>query len=801
MQNQKGNAVQDSGFVRWFSELNKNSVDVAGGKGSNLSEIYNLKIPVPPGFVVTAQAYNYFLEKADLKLKIKEILDGINHDDMQHLDEATEKIRKMILDSEIPKDMRKEIIEAYEDLAGDKDTPVYELLRRIPEHIFVAVRSSATSGDSEEASFAGQQDSFLNVKGTENLIEAIKKCFASLFTSRATYYLKKKGFNHEKTNMAVIVQKMVDSDKSGVIFSKDPSYKNDNIIIEAVFGLGVGIVSGRITPDKYVVSREFEIVDRKISNKKIALTRNAGGEEVEIKLTKEKSLSAVLDNMEIKRLAELALHIESHYGKPQDIEFAIEGKNVFIVHNRIITTIGNRIENESVEKVNGEEIFSGLAASPGIASGKVRIVKTFDDFRKIQSGDVIVTKVTNPGMVVVMQKASAIVTDEGGLTSHATIVSREMGIPCVVGTENATSILNDGDLITVDGFSGKIYLGKTEETKKKEVDEVKVETKTKLKIIIDLPHASERASKTGLKSVGLLRIEGIISESGKHVNYFLHHKKFDEYEKLIYSGVHEIAKHFDELWVRTSDVRSDEFQNLEGAPTEKEANPMLGNHGIRYGLKHPELLKSELNALKKISSEGKKIGVMIPQVINVDELKKTKEYLKEIEFNDAKIGIMIETPAAVQLIKDFCMEGIDFVSFGTNDLTQYMLAVDRGNHDVQHLYDEMNPAILYQLEYVMRIARRNGVETSICGQAGSKKEMVKFLVEKGIDSISVNADAAKEIGEYIAELERTDKNIEDGKVELKLIEDPMPVEDLQDDDDNMGKEESEKINEEVNLGL
>ncbi|MEK6760625.1 MAG: putative PEP-binding protein, partial [Nanoarchaeota archaeon] len=218
-------------------------------------------------------------------------------------------------------------------------------------------------------------------------------------------------------------------------------------------------------------------------------------------------------------------------------------------------------------------------------------------------------------------------------------------------------------------------------------------------------------------------------------------------------------------------------------------------------LKHPELLKAELTALKKVSSEGKKIGVMMPQVISIDELKRTKEYLKEIGFDNAKVGVMIETPAAVQLIKDFCMEGIDFVSFGTNDLTQYMLAIDRGNEDVQDLYNEMNPAILYQLEYVIRVAKRNNVETSICGQAGSKKEMVKFLVEKGIDSISVNADAAKEIGDYIAELERTDKNIEDKKVELKIPKELMPVEDLQDDDDNMEKEQTEKINEEINLGL
>ena len=797
----KGGVIPDSGFVRWFSELNKDSIAVAGGKGANLGEMYNFKIPVPPGFVVTAQAYDFFIEKAGLKNKIKEMLDEINYEDTKQLDEITKKVRRLIVDSDFPGEMRKEIVGAYEDLAGDKDAPVYELLKRIPEHIFVAVRSSATAEDLEDASFAGQQDSFLNIKGTENLIEAIKKCFASLFTSRATYYRHKKGFKHEETSLAVVIQKMVDSDKSGVIFSKDPSYNNDNVIIEAVFGLGVGIVSGMITPDKYIVSREFEIVDRKISDKKIALTRNAGGEEKEVGLTNEKSLSAVLNNIEIKKLSELALRLEEHYHKPQDIEFAIEGKDIFIVQTRAITTMEKRFELKDVEQIKGEAILSGLAASPGVASGKVKIVHTLDDLQKIQAGDVLVTKMTNPDMVVTMQKSSAIVTDEGGLTAHAAIVSREMGIPCIVGTREATKKLKDGEIVTVDGFNGKVYAGKVGETKKKEVHEVIANTRTKLKVMVDLPGFAERASKTGLKSVGLLRIEGIISESGKHPNYFLQHKNFEDYENVIYRGVHAIAKYFDEIWVRTSDIRSDEFQNLEGAPEEKEANPMLGNHGIRYSLKNPELLKAELTALKKVSSEGKKIGVMMPQVISVDELKKTKEYLKEIGFDDAKIGVMIETPAAVQMIKDFCLEGIDFISFGTNDLTQYMLAIDRGNPEVQNLYDEMNPAILYQLEYVIRVAARNGVETSICGQAGSKKEMVKFLVEKGIDSISVNADAAKEIGDYIAELERTDKNIEDKKVELKLIEEPMPIEELQDDDDEMGKGPAEKLVEEINLGL
>ena len=544
---------------------------------------------------------------------------------------------------------------------------------------------------------------------------------------------------------------MVDSDKSGVIFSKDPTSKDGNVIIEAVYGLGTGIVSGKITPDKYIISPELEILDKKIADKKIAVTRNSAGKEIDVNLPPERSLAQVLKNHEIKKLSEISLKLEKHYNKPQDIEFAIEGEEIYIVQTRAITTLEKKIGEE--REIHGEIILKGLAASQGIGSGKIKIVRNLDDLQKISAGDVLVTKMTNPDMVVAMQKSSAIVTDEGGLTAHAAIVSREMGIPCIVGTHEATRKLKDGEIITVDGFSGNVYKGKVAETTKKEVHLVTAKTKTKIKVTVDLPSFAERASRTGLSSVGLLRIEGIIAESGKHPNYFLEQKKVKEYENVIFNGVNEIAKYFDELWVRTSDIRSDEFQNLEGAPKEKEANPMLGMHGIRASLKYPELLKAELLAMQRVSGRGKKIGLLLPQVIDIEEVKKVKEYLKEIGFSQAKIGVMIETPAAVQLIKDFCGEGVNFVSFGTNDLTQYMLAVDRGNKEVQNLYNEMHPSILYQLGYVIRVAKRNNVETSICGQAGSKKEMVKFLVDAGIDSISVNADAAKEIADYVSELE------------------------------------------------
>jgi pyruvate,water dikinase len=399
--------------------------------------------------------------------------------------------------------------------------------------------------------------------------------------------------------------------------------------------------------------------------------------------------------------------------------------------------------------------------------------------------------------------------------SHAAIVSREMGIPAVVGTQEATQKLKENEIITVDGFSGKIYKGKVSENIQKEVLPM-VETKIKIKVTVDLPSFAERASHSKAKEVGLTRIEGIISESGKHPFYFLQKDKIKDYEEIIFEGINGIAKYFEEVWVRTSDLRSDEYSNLEGAPKEKEQNPMLGMHGIRFGLKKPSILKAELNALKRVSEKGKRIGLLLPQIISVEEVMEVKEVLKEIGFLDAKIGVMIETPASVQIIRELCEEGIDFISFGTNDLTQYTLAIDRNNEEVQYIYNEMHPAMLHQLEYVIKVCKEFGVESSICGQAGSKKEMVDVLFNFGIDSISVNADAAQEISKFVAELEgKSEKEIKQGEErQIKEVEEEesseniqeeiveKPIEEIDSKEDNLGQEkelieesEEEPINE------
>ncbi len=795
MNSKKEVLVERSDFVKWFSELNKNSGSIAGGKGANLSEIYNLGVPVPPGFVITAQAYDYFIKTAGLYDKIKTLLGKINYENTEELDEITKEVREFIVEAKLPEEMKNEILEAYEVLSAEdsnlRDKPAHYIIKKTSEPVFVAVRSSATTEDLAEASFAGQQDTFLNIKGKEELLKAVKKCFASLFTPRAVYYRNKTGFKYETASLAVVIQKMVDSDKSGVIFSKDPSMKREEVIIEAVWGLGEGIVSGRITPDRYIVSRELQVLEKEIGDKKIAITRNAAGGQEIIKLKEERAKQQVLKDHEITKLAEIALRLETHYGKPQDIEFAIGNNEIYIVQTRPITTLEKRFSSEDLKELKGEIILKGLAASPGIGVGKVKIVHRVEDLKKVIQGDILVTEMTNPDMVVTMQRSSAIVTDEGGLTAHAAIVSREMGIPAVVGTGEATTKLKEGEVITVDGFTGKIYKGKVSESVQKEIKPVKSKTRTQLKVILDLPSFAERASRTGLKGVGLARLEGTIAESGKHPNYFIEKGKIKDYEEMIFNGIKKISDYFDEIWVRTSDIRSDEFKNLEGAPEKIEANPMLGMHGIRFSLKNPEILIAELNAMKRVSEKGKKIGILTPQVISLEEVKKLKEFLREIDFKNAKVGVMIETPAAVQIIKEICKDGIDFISFGTNDLTQYTLAIDRGNEQVQDLYDDFHPSVLSQLSYVIKICKENNVETSICGQAGSKKEMVKFLIEQGISSISVNADVASDIAEYISELEKGVKE-ETGPTEAEKYNEEERGESVEEDTPHYNSSDDEE---------
>ncbi len=753
----KTEGEQELGYAKWMFELSKEDVSIAGGKGASLAEMYTAKFPVPPAFIISAQTFEKFIE--EVSEQIRSIVEHTDVDDTAKLNESSKKIRGLIESQEFPEDMEKEILEAYEILGTDKRDPhiskdALGILRVAKEPVFVAIRSSATTEDLAEASFAGQQETFLNVKGNSQLLSAIKKCFSSLYTPRAIYYRNKQGFKNSKALLAVVVQKMINSDKSGVMFTKNPMQDDDSMIIEAVFGLGEGIVSGQINPDSYKVNSDLEILEKVIADKKKAIVRSGAGETEGVKLTEERSVQQVLTEGQIKEIANTGLKIEKHYGTPQDVEFAIEDGQLYIVQSRPITTLG-KIKKKAAE-IKGKILLSGLAASPGIASGKVKLVKTMEDLPRVKKGDILVTEMTNPDMVVTMQRSDAIITDEGGATSHAAIVSREMGIPCVVGTKEATSLLKEGQLVTVDGAAGKVYEGAVGEEEKKEILAVEnANTKTKIKVIVDLPDFAERAAESKCTAVGLLRLEGIIAESGKHPLKFLEEDKIDDYSELIRRGVEKIAEHFDSIWVRASDIRTDEFRNLEGSPEKVEMNPMLGLHGVRFLLRNLPILGAELNAIKKLAEKYpiKKFGIMFPQVISVREVVEARKEFSKIKTDNMEFGIMIETPAAVQIIDELCNAELDFISLGTNDLTQYTLAVDRNNPLVQDIYNEQHPAVLRQMEKVIETCKKNGVKTSICGQAGSDPKMVKFLVSKGINSITVNADAANTVAALVQEFE------------------------------------------------
>ncbi len=464
---QKGEAES---FIKWFSELNNKDVLIAGGKGASLSEMYKNKFPIPPGFVVTAQSYDSFVDKTGIRNEVNSILSKLDIEKNSDLVSASKKIRGLFNTALMPLDMQESIIEAYEILSVDKDIldqskqSALNILKKTEEPNFVAVRSSAIGEFSENASFAGQQESFLNVKGPLTLINKIKACFSSIFTPRSIYYRAKKGFSNDKAKSAVVVQKMVNSDKSGVIFSSNLNSSKEVMIIEAVWGLGKGIVSGIITPDYYAVAREIEnlnILEKKIADKKIAISGNSSGRIEIVQLKEEKSKQEVLSDYEIKILAQYALKLEKHYSKPQDIEFAILGKEIFIVQSRpIYAKITEFIENTNETK----PILIGRGVYPRNVSGIIKVVNNLKELENVKNGDILVASILNSDIIFCMQKASAIIANTGGVTSPAAIISREIGLPLIVGAENATERLHDGMIVTLDSLNGKVY----EQTREKE---------------------------------------------------------------------------------------------------------------------------------------------------------------------------------------------------------------------------------------------------------------------------------------------------------------------------------------------
>lgn len=722
-------------YVNSPEEIGKKDVKKVGGKAANLAELIKAGFPVPACFFVNVDAYERFIEENHLQEKILEIIEQTDFSDVESIQRTSKEIKSCILNAEMPLEIKEEIINAYESLNNG----------------FVAVRSSAATEDIEKASSAGQQETFLNVREAENVCRSVQKVWASLFTPRAIYYREKHGLPH-KAGIGVIVQRMIDSEKSGVMFTINPSTGEKNITIEAVWGLGETIVQGEVTPDRYIVDKTGKILEKRIGKKIFERIRDESGKSVKRNVPAKRVRSQVLTDKEILDVANYGKEIEEHYGFPQDVEFAIEKGNIYIVQTRAVTFFGK----EAKKEVSGQVLLKGLGASPGIATGIVRIVKNMDELGKIQPGDILVTEMTSPDFVPAMEKSAAIITNKGGVTAHAAIVSRELGIPCIVGTGNATEVLKEGQKVTVDATQGVVFSGEIKIKKGKVLEEAK-KTKIKVKVNLAFPKTATEDLMRRTDGVGLLRTEHMLTKSGLHPIEYIRQGREEELIDILVEGVGKIAETFypKPVWVRTLDARTDEFSHMKGGEKEpKEANPMLGWHGIRRSLDEPEILKAEFKAIKRLYEKGlTNISVMLPFVIDVVELRKAKKIAEEVGLK-AKIGIMVETPACALTIEEFCKDGVDFVSFGTNDLTQLVLGIDRNNEKLSKLFDEMHPAVLKLIKSVIDTCKKYGVETSICGEAGSQEDMVKKLVEFGIDSVSANIDAVDRIREVVANAER-----------------------------------------------
>ncbi|MEM0357534.1 MAG: phosphoenolpyruvate synthase [Candidatus Bathyarchaeia archaeon] len=781
-------------LVVWFENLRRTDIPLVGGKNANLGEMLSVGIPVPQGFAVTAYAYRKFIEETGIASEIYKIIQESVKDlnDPKQYEEASRRIRALIESTPMPKEIEDAIREAYR-----------ELCRRLNmADVPVAVRSSATAEDLPDASFAGQQETYLNVAGENEVIEKTIKCWSSLFTPRAIFYRTQKGFAHEKVLISVGIQKMVNAKAAGVMFSINPVTGDPNqIVIEGNFGLGESVVSGAVTPDEYIVDkRTMKIVEKRIATKKVMYARDpVTGKTVHFEVPAEKQNQPCLSDEEVLKLAELAVKIEKHYGKPQDIEWAIDSdlsfpNNIFIVQSRP-ETVWSQKAAELPEKAEAglakpvEElkvVVKGIPAGKrGIGFGVAKVVLNPQEAAKImQKGDVLVTDMTNPDYVPFMKLASAIVTDKGGITCHAAIVSRELGIPCVVGTENATKLMVTGKEYTVDARSGVVYEGMipalTEPTPTVQASgfassgaggvslQYVPVTATKIYMNLGVPEKIEEYKHLPFEGIGLMRIEFILaSYIGEHPLYLIEIGQSQKFVDKLAEGVATVARAIQPrpVVVRFSDFKTNEYRELKGGEKYEifEANPMLGWRGCSRYISpwYEKAFRLECQAIRKCREEWglKNVWVMLPVVRTLWEARKVLEIMREEGLErskDFKVWFMAETPSIVILADEFS-KLCDGFSIGSNDLTQGILMIDRDSERLGQMgyFDERDPAVKRIIAHLIHVAHENGCTVSICGEAPSNlPDFTEFLVRAGIDSISVNPDAVVATKQLVASIEQ-----------------------------------------------
>lgn len=768
-------------YIRSFNEIGKNDIPLVGGKGANLGELTQNGIQVPPGFCVTAPAYSYFIQVRDLDKKISSIIDNIDYENTAELQIRAQQIRSLIEKTDMVEVVEKEIREAYAEFGN---------LINLTDPS-VAVRSSATAEDLPEASFAGQQDTYLEISGVKEVIKHVKKCWASLWTARAIYYREHQGFSHFDVSLSTVIQKMVDSEKSGVLFTANPVTNNRNeIMINASWGLGEAVVSGLVTPDEYLVEKStLKVTQKQIANKNVLVVKNketVGTIEVAVKdyLGYEQVSAQCLLDEEINYLCKSSLKIEEIYQVPQDIEWALDRdtKELYILQARPVTTLKEE-DGEVVEvKVKRRPIVRGLAASPGMVSGIVKKIKDISEIARVEIGDILVTEMTNPDMIPALKKAAAVVTDEGGRTCHAAIVSRELGIPCIVGSGTATQVLHDGMEITVDATRGVVYSGNlmpkvkpeaaAETSGQASINEALLAqlapiTGTKVYMNLGESELIHKYKNLPFDGIGLMRTEFIFTTLGIHPMYLL---KTGQGEKLVDAMAESITTAAEVIFprplvVRLSDFRSNEFRGLEGGEEVEpvEANPMIGWRGVsRYISPEYEAgFRLECQAIKRVREEFglANVWVMLPFVRTPWEVVKVKQIMAEeglVQNNEFKIWIMAEVPSVIFAAEEFA-QLVDGFSIGSNDLTQLIMGADRDSGILNSMgyFDERSPSVKSAIKMLIASAHKHGKTVSICGQGPSLyPELTEFLVNEGIDSISVNPDTVAYTRRLIASVEQ-----------------------------------------------
>jgi pyruvate, water dikinase len=749
--------------ILWFEDLSKADIPRAGGKGANLGELVRAGLPVPPGFVVTSDAFMTFLSSNNLSEFIIQLLSDVNVDDTLELRSTAQTIQDRIHASSVPDAICVDLSNAYRQLCDRTGIAVHEGVR-------VAVRSSATMEDTAQASFAGMNRSFLNVRGTDELVARVKDVWASLYSPRVIFYRKRLGLEGEP-EIAAIVQEMVDSDKSGVAFSVDPASGDpDVIVIEAAYGLGEVVVAGEVEPDHYEVKKEdLSIRSTRIGHKPFMLSRAATSGNITTDLSPEMASGRVLTDDEIRGVAELVRASERHYQSPQDVEWAVTRDQIFLVQSRPVTAIAEQ-EITSESTAEHQELVRGLGASPGQASGKALIVESPDQAEHLKPGDILVTRMTSPDWVPFMRRAAAIVTESGGMTSHAAIVSRELGLPCVVGARGAMAALTNGQLVTVDGTAGTVLEGRVIKEAKPVARTIAAATSTRLvtatKLYVNLAEP-ERASEVAamhVDGVGLLRAEFMILTAlqGDHPRKLIEEGRANEFVDRMEEQERIIAQAFHPrpIIYRAMDFRTNEFRGLSGGERYEphEENPMIGYRGVSRYVQEPDLFRLELNALKRVRRNFPNVHLMLPFVRTGNETRICKQIIDEVGLTAEpgfQLWVMGEVPSIVYWLEEYANMGVSGVSIGSNDLTQLVLGVDRDNEELATLFDERDLAVTGTIKAIVEECRRLGLHSSICGQAPSvHPDYAELLVRIGIGSISVSPDAIDSARYNIASAEQ-----------------------------------------------